>query len=185
MIETKVAKRYAKSLIDLSVEKGIMNEASADMNLFIAVCSKNHELTSVLSSPIIHSFNKSAILQKIFSEKVNKVTMKFFEIIVKKGREKYLLQIAKEFISQYKVIKKIMTAEIISAAGLDDKLRKQVYEILRKQSDSEVELIEKTDSKLIGGFILRVGDYQYDASIASDLRKLAQSFSTVTFTKQN
>ena len=111
--------------------------------------------------------------------------MTFFEIVIRKGREKYLLPIAHEFINQYKTLKKILTAEIVSAVGLDDKLRSQVYNLLRNEGNSEVELIEKIDSKLIGGFVLRIGDKQYDASIAASLRKLTQSFSGNDFVKKN
>ena len=111
--------------------------------------------------------------------------MTFFEIVIRKGREKYLIQIAKEFISQYKEMRKILTAEIISAVGLDDKLRQQVYDMLRKEGNSEIELIEKVDKKLIGGFVLRIGDKQYDASISSSLRKLTQSFSSNQIVKKN
>ena len=117
------------------------------------------------------------VLSSIFDGKVNKLTISFFQIVTKKGREKFLLQIAKEFISNYKILKNIQTAEITSAIGLDDNLRKKVYDLIRNSTNSEVELIEKIDKKLIGGFILRMDDKQYDASISSELRKLTQAFS--------
>ena len=158
MIETKVAKRYAKSLIDLSNEQNVLDAVHSDMKLFSDVCSKNPEIGLLLTSPVINGDKKLSILGKIFSGKINTLTMSFFEIVVRKGREKYLFQIAKEFISQYKQLRKILTAEIIFAVGLDDKLRKQVYESIKNDYKSEVELVEKTDSKLIGGFILRIGD---------------------------
>jgi F-type H+-transporting ATPase subunit delta len=138
-----------------------------------------------LANPIIHSYKKDSILKQIFEPHVNKITMSFIDIVVRKGREKYLVPIAKEFIEEYKVLKGIRTAEITSAIGLDDTLRKQVYELVRKGTQSEVELVEKVDSKLIGGFILRIGDKQYDASIASSLRKLQQSFSFNPNIKKN
>jgi F-type H+-transporting ATPase subunit delta len=185
MIETKVAKRYAKSLIDLSNETKVLDAVNSDMKLFVSVCSKNRDLGLLLSNPIIHKDKKRAILQEIFSSKMNKLTMTFFEIVIRKGREKYLVPIANEFINQYKELKKILTAEIVSAVGLDDKLRSQVYSMLRNEVNSEVELIEKVDSKLIGGFVLRVGDKQYDASIAASLRKLTQSFSGNDYVKKN
>jgi F-type H+-transporting ATPase subunit delta len=185
MIETKVANRYAKSLIDLSNEKGSLDAVSNDMKLFVEVCSQNKDLVLLLSNPIINSDKKIKILRSIFGEKLNKLTILFFEIVVNKGREKYLFQIAKEFLSQYKLLKGILTAEIISAVGLDDKLRKQVYDVIRNNSNSEVELVEKVDKNLIGGFVLRIGDRQYDASIAASIRKLTQAFSSNPYVKQN
>ncbi len=184
-METKVAKRYAKSLISLSNEKGIIDSVNNDMQLFAAVCIENNDLVLLLSTPIIHSDKKLSILKQIFAHRVNIMTMTFFEIVVRKGREKYLFQIAKNFIAQYKILKKILTAEIVSAVGLDDKLRKQVYELLRNNENSEVELVEKVDKKLIGGFVLRIGDKQYDASVVSSIRKLKQAFAENPYVKRN
>jgi F-type H+-transporting ATPase subunit delta len=185
MIETKVAKRYAKSLINLSNERRVMDSVNNDMKLFASVCDENRDLALLLSNPIVNGDKKLQVLKQIFGQKMNAITMSFFEIVVRKGREKYLVQIAKDFTEQYKTLKKIITAEVVSAVGLDDNLRKKIYDIIRKDSNSEVELVEKVDNKLIGGFVLRIGDRQYDASISSEIRKLAQAFSANPYVKQN
>ena len=177
MIETKVAKRYAKSLIDLSKENGSIDAVNNDMKLFVAICDQNRDLGLLLANPIIHGYKKLAILTSVFGSRVSKLTISFFEIVTRKGREKYLIHIAKQFTEQYKEFKGIQTAEITSAIGLDDKLRASVFKSLQDSTRSEIELIEKVDKKLIGGFVLRLGDKQYDASIVSELRKLAQTFS--------
>lgn len=185
MIETKVAKRYAKSLIDLSREDGVIDAVGADMKLFVAVCEQNRDLTLLLSNPIIHGDKKLNILTKVFEGKMNKLSISFFDIITRKGREPYLESIAKEFVTQFKKFKGIQTAVITSAVGLDDKLRSEVYRIVKESVKSEVELIEKIDKNLIGGFVLRMGDQQYDASIASDLRKLTKEFASNPFVRKN
>jgi F-type H+-transporting ATPase subunit delta len=116
---------------------------------------------------------------------MNKLSISFFEIITRKGRESYLEVIAKEFTRQYKEMRGIQIAIITSAVGLDDKLRKEVYDIIKKSADSEIELVEKVDKNLIGGFVLRMGDKQYDASIASDLKRLTKEFSSNPYIKKN
>ena len=185
MLETKVAKRYAKSVLELSMERGVMDAVHEDMKLLLSVSKANRDLSLLLANPIIHSDKKLEILRKIFAGRMNVLTLSFFEIVTRKGREKYLEAIAGEFETYYKKLKSIRTAEIISANGLDDSLREQVYKILRDGTTNEVELVEKVDQRLIGGFILRMGDKQYDASIASDLRKLAQEFSYNPYTQKN
>jgi F-type H+-transporting ATPase subunit delta len=185
MIETKVAKRYAKSLIDLSNERGALDSVANDMKLLSSVCDANRELSALLASPIINGDKKLSILKKVFGDKMNKLSVVFFEIITKKGREAYLEVIAKEFTRQHKEMKGIQTAVITSAVGLDDKLRTEVYNIIRKSADSEIELVEKVDKNLIGGFVLRMGDKQYDASIASDLKKLTREFSANPYIRKN
>lgn len=185
MLETKVAKRYAKSLLDFSNESGQLEAVHQDMQLFYSVCKENREFSLLLGNPIIPSDKKRAILSGLFQSKVNKITNGFFDIVTRKGREKYLENIAKEFISQYKIYKGIRTAEITSAVGLDDTLRAAVYKLLRESTQSEVELSEKIDKNLIGGFVLRIGDKQYDASIASELRRLAREFSSNPYIPKN
>ncbi|MFN8166034.1 MAG: ATP synthase F1 subunit delta [Bacteroidia bacterium] len=185
MIEVKVAKRYAKSLLDLSKETGSLDAVNADMKLFVTVCEQNRDLSLLFSNPIIHGHKKLAVLNGVFGPRINKLTGSFFEIVTRKGREKYLEQIAKEFMAQYKAFKGIQTAEITSAVGLDDKLRQKVYQLLRDNTKSEIELVEKVNKNLIGGFVLRLGDKQYDASIVSELRKLTQTFSNNPYVQKN
>ena len=183
MLETKVGKRYAKSLFSLSQERNVSEAVAADMKLLAAVCEDNRDFRLLLSSPIIHSDKKLAILNKTFGGRVHSLTLQFFDIITKKGREFYLPQIALEFIRLYKEHKGIQTAIVTSAVGLDDNLRKQVYKMVSESLNSEVELVEKVDQNLIGGMILRVGDKQYDASIASELRKIKQTLMDGKFNK--
>ncbi len=185
MIETKVAKRYAKSLIDLSRETGVIDAAGADMKLFVAVCEQNRDLSLLLANPIIHADKKLNILKKVFDGKMNTLSISFFDIITRKGREAYLEGIAKEFVQRYKNYKGIQTAVITSAVGLDDKLRSEVYRLVKESVKSEVELIEKVDKNLIGGFVLRMDDKQYDASIASELRKLTKEFAGNPYVRKN
>lgn len=185
MLDPVVAKRYAKSLIRLSKEMGVLDEVNADMKLFVSVCEQNRELPLLLKNPTITSLKKRTILEALFTGKMNKMSLGFFRIVAHKGREKFMYDIAKAYTEQYKVLHGIRTAEIISAAGLDDKLRSKVYEILKGINNSEVELHEKIDKDLIGGFIIRVGDKQYDASISSELRRLAREFSSNPYISLN
>jgi F-type H+-transporting ATPase subunit delta len=177
MLETKVAKRYAKSLLDLSREQGVLDAVNADMQLLAQVCDANRDLTLLLSNPIINSDKKLNVLQSVFGSSVSKLSMAFFDILTRKGREANLAAIAKEFVAMYKKSKGIETAVITSAVALNDSLRAQIQKALAENVKASVELVEKVDSKLIGGFVLRIGDRQFDSSVASELRKLTREFS--------
>jgi F-type H+-transporting ATPase subunit delta len=185
MAEIKVAKRYAKSLFDLAQEQGVLDPVNQDMSLLVSVCDANRDLTLLLGNPIINSDKKLAVLTAVFGSKVSKLTMAFIQIITRKGREGFLAGIAREFVAQYKRSKGIATAIVTSAIGLDEKLRSEVYRIVRESLKSEVELIEKVDKNLIGGFVLRVGDKQFDASVSSELRKLTRDFSANPYIRKN
>lgn len=177
MSETKVSKRYAKSLLSLSQERNSLEAVKTDLDQFILVCKGNKDFLLMLKNPLIHPDKKLSILTQIFSKNFNPLTIAFLSIIVRKRREFYLEDIANEFIHQYKQLKGIITAIVVTANGVDEKLRKEITNIVHTVSKSEVELEEKVDKDIIGGFILRFGDIQYDSSVARSLNMLRMNFS--------
>lgn len=185
MAEAKLGRRYAKSLFDLSLEKGNTEAVYQDMSLIHQVCEENRALILLLQNPIIFPEKKTSILREIFQKKIDALTMRFLEIIVHKRRENQLLSITTEFIAAYLAYKGIEKAIVTTATGLDDKLRSEVIAMVKKSSQSNVELVEKIDKKLLGGFVLRVGDVQYDASISRSLKKLSREFLQNSYIKKN
>jgi len=181
---TRVAARYAKSFLDFAIEQRQMERAYNDMKYVAEVCASSHEFVIFLKSPIIKTDKKQAVLKQIFSENVSKVTDAYIHLITAKRREIYLAEIAHEFIEQYKEKNKILTAVVTTANGIDDVIRKKVMEIVKGVSKSEVVLKEVIDKNIIGGFIIRVGDKQVDASIARKLNSLKRSFSENPFIKE-
>ena len=115
---------------------------------------------------------------------MNVITAEFINIIVRKKREYALVEIAEAFVSQYKVHKKILTAVITTAFGLDADLRARVLDIVKKSQNSEVELIEKIDKDIIGGFIIQVGDKQDDTTIRTKIMKLTRVFNENPYIKE-
>ncbi|WP_231425874.1 MULTISPECIES: ATP synthase F1 subunit delta [Pedobacter] len=177
MSEIKVAGRYAKSLIDLAVENNGLAESYNDMVLFEKVVDETPELEAILKNPIVPLDKKVGILNGIFADKVGKLSLTFFKIVVNKGRSAILFSTAKQFIKQYNQIKGIVTADVTTATTLSDTAKAQIIETVKKElGANEVIVNEKIDEKLIGGFILKVGDKQFDASIASGLNKLRKEF---------
>ena len=177
MLENKAASRYAKSLIDLSTEQNALEEIKNDMVLLDQVIDQNPELEAILKNPIVPLDKKAGILDNVFGTKVNAVTKAFLNLVVKKGRSEILFGTAKAFIQQYNAIKGIVTAEVTSATELTDANRAEIVAIVKKEvGANEVVIKEKVNDKLIGGFILKVGDKQFDASIANGLNKLKKEF---------
>jgi F-type H+-transporting ATPase subunit delta len=174
---TRAAVRYAKALKELALEQGVLEKVRDDMKLITSVCGSNHDFTVVMDSPIIKTDKKQAILNEVFKGKISKLTELFIQILAAKRRESYLEAIAIEFVKQFKEHKKILTAIVTTASGLDEELRKKVLEVVQGSGHSEIELVEKINEKLIGGFTLQVGDKRVDASLAKQVRKLAMEFS--------
>lgn len=176
MSEIKVASRYAKSLLDLALENNSLEEIKGDMSLFVNTLKANSELQAVVKNPIIPLGKKNAILKAVFGDKINKVTAAFLKIVVDKGRAEIIYGVAKEFIAEYNVYKNIVTAKIQSAAELTDAAKAEIINKVKAVTGGEVKLNSTVDPSLIGGFILTVGDKQFDASIASSLAKLKKDF---------
>jgi len=146
----KVASRYAKSLIDLAQEHQNLDAVKADMSDVVAVIKSNTELQAVLNNPIIKTDKKLAILKALFQDKVKPEILEFFNIMGRKGRAELVYATALEFIREYNEVKGIVNAEVI--------------------------LANKVDKSLIGGFVVKVGDKQIDASIQGKLNKLERHF---------
>jgi F-type H+-transporting ATPase subunit delta len=178
MSELIVAHRYAKSLLDLAVEKKVVDAVYADMQSFQETCDASHELVSAMKSPIIKHTTKLTVLTKLFKANFNPVTFSIFEIITNKNREMLLPAIATAFVNQYKAFKGIIKAEVSSASALTADQKKQIISIVKASQGKDVELIEKIDESLIGGFVLRVGDQQVDDSIKRKLNDLKVSLAS-------
>ena len=177
MSENKAASRYAKSLIDLSTEQNALEEIKADMVLLTKVIDDHSELEAILKNPIVPLDKKAGILDEVFGTKVHAITKAFLKLIVSKGRAAIIFGTTKAFIAQYNAIKGIVTAEVTSATELTEANRLEITAIVKKEiGANEVLIREKVDAKLIGGFILKVGDKQFDASISSGLNKLKKEF---------
>lgn len=182
---SRVAARYVKSLLGLAVEQNALEAVHKDMQLFANACENSRDLVSLLKSPIIKHDKKRAVLDKIFRGKVHELTHAIIDIITRKNREPLLPEIAASFHYAYNEYKGIGKASVITPVPLDAKLRKEVEAIAQKLSQKkEVELQEKIDADLIGGFVLNVGDQQIDASIKSKLKSLKVKFSENPYVKE-
>jgi F-type H+-transporting ATPase subunit delta len=185
MADIRVASRYVKSLLGLAVDKGVLDQVHGDMKLFDQTCRTSKDFVSMLRSPIIKHDKKRAILERLFKAKVHPITFAIIDILTRKNREPLLPAIAAEFHNAYNDYKGIGRASIITSTALDASLRSEIETIVKKLSDKkQVELDEKVDSSLIGGFVLNVGDRQIDASVKSRLKALKLKFSENPYVKE-
>lgn len=154
----------------------MLEQVNEDMKLFTKVASQNRDLHLLLRNPIVKSDKKMAVLNAVFKGKMNDLTLAFFNIVARKNRESLLEFIATEFKSQYNVYKGIKEASVTTAVPLTPALRNELGQRLAVQTGHSIELEEKIDPSLIGGFVLRVGDQQIDSSVKYNLNKLRNKF---------
>lgn len=177
--DSKVARRYANSLMGFAQSENAVEAVAADMGIIAATCAESKDLQVVLRSPVIKTEKKVAALNQIFGGKIGTISQNFLGMIAKKNRESIVEEIAVAFVNLYRENKGIVTAEITTSLPLDANGREKAIALVSKLG-SEVELIEKVDESIIGGFIIRIGDKQYDESVSSRLAAMKREFSKNT-----
>lgn len=173
-----VAYRYARSLMQLAIEKGQLKGVEEDMRYVAETCANSRELVLLLKSPVVKGDKKDRILDRVFAGNIGEMTSAFMGILVRKGREAMLPQIAEAFEEIRKVHDGVVTCVVSSAAPLDDAARAKVTALAsEKYPGKTISLKEEVDPDLIGGVIVRMGDEQYDGSVSRQLADLRRKFS--------
>jgi F-type H+-transporting ATPase subunit delta len=181
----RVASRYAKSLLELAVEKNILEKVHSDMSSVLSLSEADSSFLDTIKSPVISSEKKLGALKVLAGKDADALTLKFFELVSEKGRTALLPEMATAFLRLYNEHLGIQIAEVESTFQLDDALRKSFTDIVKEVSGKEkVKLVERIDPNLIGGFVLRIGDKQLDESIKSKLLKLRLDFTQNHYEKK-
>ena len=173
----RIAVRYATPILELAEEKKILDNVKEDMDAFLAVCEENKDFALMLKSPIISHLKKAEILKKIFTGKVNELTLQAFDIVTRKNRESLLEKIAEEFLHLYNVKKGLEEVSVTTSIELDADMRKAFEKLAKEISGKEPLLKEKVDPEIVGGYILKMGDRQLDDSVSGQLKDIKLKFS--------
>ena len=175
MSDSRAATRYAKAVLDFAMEQKAADKVEKDMKDIIATIAESNELKKVLSSPVVKSEIKKASLKAIFKDG-GQITMGLLDTLMANKRLDLLNEVALKYIAQYEQRKGEDVAYVTSAVPLTKALEDKILAQVASLTGKKVTLENKVDEALVGGFVLRVGDLQYDASIASKLKSLKREF---------
>lgn len=177
MSGSKSGIRYAKAVLQQATEVGNTKEVFADMQDIATTLANSKELRVVLQSPVIKGEDKKEALLKIFKSQ-SKATHSLIEVLISNHRINQLGNVAHAYTTLYNDAKGVKRAKVTTAVPLSESLEKQVLAKVEELTGSKsVTLVNEIDESIIGGFILRVGDLQYNASIANQLGNLKREFS--------
>jgi F-type H+-transporting ATPase subunit delta len=176
MAGTRAAIRYAKAILDTAQSKGVGSEVNADMTTISSTISTNGELTAFIENPTTNAEVKQSALSEIFSD-VNGVTKSLFRLLFENKRFEILGSIASEYNRLFEEMNGVEVAKVTTAIPLDKEMEGHVLSKILTFSNKKVVIENIVDPSIIGGFILRMGDQQYNASVANRLQVLKRELS--------
>ena len=177
MSSTRAAIRYAKAILEIADSKNVTSEVSADMALIASTIQSNSELSSFIQNPLVKTDAKKDVVSEVFAS-VNPVTQSIFQLLLENKRFEILDSIAVEYNKLFDIMIGVEVAKVTTAVPMDAELEAKVSAKIASISSSKKITIENiVDPAILGGFILKIGDKQYNASIADRLQVLKRELS--------
>jgi F-type H+-transporting ATPase subunit delta len=173
MKSTKAAGRYAKALLELALDQQKIELVENNMQQIVTVANETHDFQVFLSSPLIKVDKKLEVIKSIFGN-FDALSISFLEMVATNRREALITEIASAFLTQLKEHRGIVPVTIISAETLDAQTKSQITSKISTSINGTLEITEQVDKSLIGGFIVRMGDHQIDASVSNQLNRIKQ-----------
>ncbi len=176
MASTRAAIRYAKAILEIADSKKVASEVSADMALIASTITGNVELSSFIENPLIKTDTKKDVVSEVFVS-VHPVTKSLFHLLLENKRFEILDAIAIEYNHLFDIMNGVEVAKVTTAIPMDAALEAKVAAKIATFSNKKITIENTIDPSIIGGFILRIGDKQYNASIANRLQVLKRELS--------
>lgn len=183
MNQGKISVRYSKALFETAVEKNVLDKINQDMKYISEMCSFP-QVKELLANPVIVPSRKREILHNIFGKEMHPLTLSLIDLIVRNGRDTSLPAIARVFINDTMRQYGITEAMLTTAVKVAPEVRKKIVSIISDLFRTKVELKENIDDKILGGFILRVEDNYFDASVRNKLRKIRKELGATASGKE-
>jgi len=175
MAGARAAIRYAKAVLSLANDQNLAEAVNSDMKLIAKTITKNQDLNQMLQSPVVRSSVKKIVLLDVFKD-IKPITVNLIETLIKNKRLNILSDIAAKYNQLYNQLKGSEIATVTTAVEMTEDLKTIVLAKVKELTGKKIELKNVIDKNILGGFILRIGDIQYNASIASQLNKLRREF---------
>ncbi|MBT3383729.1 MAG: ATP synthase F1 subunit delta [Prolixibacteraceae bacterium] len=174
MDHSAIAVRYAKAFFSLAKEKNRLKTLKTDIELIANVCENSADFNRLLESPIIGTSKKVKLLTDIFKGRVDGLTLKFISLITRNKREVHIPGICRNFVNLLRKDQNIKSAIITTATEIDSETIKKIIALVETELETKIEISSNINPEIIGGMVLRLDDKQYDASVATQLKKVKQ-----------
>ena len=180
MASSKVAIRYAQSFLDTSIEKNILAKVADDFEVIADAFSKSNDLVKAIKSPIVKGETKKIILSEVFSNVISKDSLDFINFVISKSREDILPEILEKFDSLKDEHTGFVKVDVTTAFDLTSEQRNQLQQKFETYLKKKTRVTFKVDQNIIGGFVAKVGDTVYNASMLHQLGLLKKQLLQVS-----
>lgn len=174
-----VINRYATALFEIAKEQGAMTKFKEEAIAICDILKDTPEYINLLSHPSVVEANKLEFIQEAFSGKVAHEFVGLMELIIKKSRTEYLIDILIKFIEMAKQEEGLIRGMVTSAMPLTNQQIAQIKANLEQGTGKTIELDVVVDASLIGGLIIRVGDKVVDGSIKGQMNTLKSELNSL------
>lgn len=175
MDQSAISVRYAKAFFKTAKENKLIGPLKSDIEMVFDLCQQSKDFILLLESPVIKSTQKASVLKAIFDGKLHQFTLNFLLLVVQNKREVYIPGICRNFLDIVRREENIRQAIVATAAPISKNILSDIEKTLAKELNATIELQTKVNPDLIGGMVLRIDDIQFDASVATQLKKIKHS----------
>jgi len=180
MKSTRAAQRYAKAILELAKDQNAAELVNNDMVSISETISTSEDLQEVLASPVVKSDIKKNALKEIFKD-AHTITLGAFDVLIDNNRIIQLQAVAQKYTALFNEMNHIQVAKVTTAVPLDAHLEAKILEKVKELTGNVATLESTVDPSILGGFILRIGDLQYNTSVAKSLSNLKREFTNNTY----
>ena len=166
-----IAEVFARALFEVATERDALDEVHEQLGQLAAALNDSRDLMQFFFSPYFSSDEKKAALARALVD-ANPAFENFLEALIERHRMPVIFRIRDRFGQMWDEAHKLLPVEVTSAIELDEQTVRSIGERVGEQTGLKVELSSRVDPEILGGIVLRVGNFILDASIAHRLEQL-------------
>ena len=174
----KVANRYTRALLQLAMEKNVLEKAYDDLAQLNRAIEHSLEFQQFLVNPLLPQKDQLTIVQELFEQKINPLVYQFIQFLIRKKRLAILPEVCGLFVQYYLDVKNIMPIEMKTHTAVAEEITESVRQLFAKRLGKTIQIEKSIASELLGGIRLRLHDFIYDATLQTQLKRFKENFVT-------
>lgn len=170
----EAARPYAKAAFDVAIAKEQLTSWNDFLQNLSAIITDS-QVTALLHNPKITLEQWLDFFLAVLGDEITEQMKNFLHLVISYNRLVLIPKIVTMFGDFMNEYKKIAAVKIVSAYPLTSKQEIKLKEALAKKLNREIKIFNEVDKSILGGAIIRVGNFVIDGSALSRVNQLKQS----------